>query len=62
MLSGKLGGYMHKSKWYAVGGAIITLTAIFAIVHGDLVLAAPLFLIGAFICLRAHGEWKRENA
>ena len=62
MLSGKHGGYMHKSKWYAVGGAIITLTAIFANVHGDVGLAAPLFLIGAFICVRAHREGKRENS
>ena len=53
---------MSKSKGHALCGAIIGLTAIYAIARGDVAVAAPMFFVAIMFARWAHREWKRETA
>jgi hypothetical protein len=56
------GVLMPKSRAYALSGGMFALIAIAAIARHDILPGIFVFLVSIGCGLRAHNEWKREQA
>lgn len=53
---------MVNAKGYAVSGCFMAFVGIAEIVRDNIALVALAFFLATACGLRAHSEWKRENA
>ena len=53
---------MTRSRGYALSGGLFALVAIEVTTRGEFLAAAFMFLAAIGCALRAHREWKREQA